>query len=117
MKKEYFSYGAFAVCLINAVIRPDLFSVLLAGITLILVILDVYFSESAFRKSLRQAIARVEHEAKQSENFIEKRLEETLRRVEELEKLKTEFAETKRVVRDINLANTFVPRAKRNAEL
>lgn len=134
--KQYFAYSAFAICLVNAVIRPDIFSVCLVLVSALLVAVAMFQAETNFEAHIREINQDAEKYYKReceftrnsltdafqliakNEEFFAKRLEGTLRRIEDLEKLKTEFAETKRVVRDINLSNTFVPRAKRGgAEL
>jgi hypothetical protein len=129
--KQYFAYVAFTVCLVNAIIRPDIFNCSLVLIAALLVAVSMFQAETKFEKHIRELNQDAEKYYKReceftrnsltdafkliekNEEFFAKRLEETLRRIEEFEKLKTEIADTKRVVRDINLANTFVPRNKR----
>lgn len=126
--KQYFAYGAFSVCLLNAVIRPDIFSVLLVGIAALLVSVSMIQAETAFEAEIRALNQTAQKhylaelgDLKNLEPFFSKRLEEVLRRLETLESQKEQvtkdLAETKRVVRDINLSNTFVPRAKRSSEI
>ena len=126
--KQYFSYGAFAVCLLNAVIRPDLFSVCLVGIAAVLVGVSMFQSETKFEAEIRELNQTAEkyyrteiEEFKKLEPFFSKRLEEVFRRLESLEgekdQVTKDLTDAKRAIHNFNLANTFVPRAKRNAEL
>jgi peptidoglycan hydrolase CwlO-like protein len=124
--KQYFAYGAFTVCLTNAIVRPDLFSVILVGITCVMALTAFTHATSVFEDT-------VDQELKKLKDYVQKELQfystdinnirsanEALHsRNGELENhiatVTKEISETKRVVRDINLANTFVPRAKRNS--
>lgn len=124
--KQYFAYGAFTVCLVNAIVRPDFFSVILVGVACVLVIVSMFMADEIVTKNLWQAMANVENRCDEKFTVFdkelrrEKQLSDVLcNRLEALEKQNSEMgkelADAKRTVTTLNLQNTFVPRAKRNA--
>lgn len=119
--RQYFAYGIFSAAFLTVLLRPDAYSLSLTVIGTVVLIVFLYFSEAGFRTKLWESIGKDEKKLEEVEQFFSKRMEEILRRLETIESQKEQvtkdLAETKRVVRDINLSNTFVPRAKRNSEI
>lgn len=126
--KQYFAYAVFTACLINAMLRPEMASLVLAGISALLIFLVLTQTENEFEKNQDRKLSDLRHKfdslkahvilevQRDKEDF--RKLNERLVSLEELNiNAQKELADTKRTVRDLNLANTFVPRTKRSTEL
>lgn len=128
--KQYFAYGAFTVCLVNAVIRPDLFSVVLVGIAALLVGVSMFQAETKFEAEIREInqtaekyyraeVIKFERELNQLTETMANRLRNLEKRVADFDEFhlsaQKDLSEAKRAIHNFNLQNTFVPRAKRNA--
>lgn len=126
--KQYFAYTVFTACLINAMVRPEMASLILAGIAALFIFLVLTQTENDFEKNQDQKLSDLRNKfdhlkscvmlevQKDKDDF--RKFNERLMSLEELNiNAQKELADTKRTVRDLNLANTFVPRNKRNVEL